>query len=66
MVVLKVIEVLSNSYKSWELTTKKALNEAAKTVKNIRSIYVQDQSTIVNDNEGTESRVNPKLTFEVK
>lgn len=66
MAVLKVIEVLSNSDKSWEDATKKAVKEASKTVKNIRSVYVQDQSAIVNGDEVVEFRVNVKLTFEVK
>lgn len=66
MAVLKVIEVLSNSDKSWEDATRKAVKEAAKTVKNIRSVYVQDQSAIVNGDNVTEFRVNLKLTFEVK
>ena len=47
MAVLKVIEVLSNSDKSWEDATKKAVKHASKSVKNIRSVYVQDQSAIV-------------------
>ena len=63
MAVLKVIEVLSNSEKSWEDATKKAVKEASKTVKNIKSVYVQDQSAIVNGNDVTEFRVNLKLTF---
>ena len=66
MAVLKVIEVLSNSNTSWEDATKKAVKEASKSVKNIRSVYVQDQSAIVKDNEVTEFRVALKLTFEVK
>ncbi|WP_040250005.1 dodecin family protein [Psychroserpens mesophilus] len=66
MAVLKVIEVLSNSDKSWEDATKKAVKEASKTVKNIRSVYVQEQSAIVNGDDVTEFRVNLKLTFEVK
>lgn len=66
MAVLKVIEVLSNSDKSWEDATKKAVKEASKTVKNIRSVYVQDQSASVNGNDVTEFRVALKLTFEVK
>ncbi|MEO1033037.1 dodecin family protein [Winogradskyella sp.] len=66
MAVLKVIEVLSNSDKSWEDATKKAVKEASKTLKNIRSVYVQEQSAIVNDDAVTEFRVNLKLTFEVK
>ena len=66
MAVLKVIEVLSNSDKSWEDATKKAVKHAAKSVKNIRSVYVQDQSASVKDDEVTEFRVNLKVTFEVK
>ncbi|MBT8245904.1 MAG: dodecin domain-containing protein [Winogradskyella sp.] len=65
MAVLKVIEVLSNSDKSWEDATKKAVKYASKSVKNIRSVYVQDQSAIVKNDEVTEFRVNVKLTFEV-
>ncbi|GAA4960033.1 dodecin family protein [Algibacter aquimarinus] len=65
MAVLKVIEVLSNSDKSWEDATKKAVKQASKSVKNIRSVYVQDQSAIVKNDEVTEFRVNLKITFEV-
>lgn len=66
MAVLKVIEVLSNSNKSWEDATKKAVKEASKTIKNIKSVYVNEQSAIVNRDDVTEFRVNLKLTFEVK
>lgn len=66
MAVLKVIEVLSNSSKSWEDATQNAVKEASKTVKNIRSVYVQDQSALVKGDEVTEYRVNLKITFEVK
>ena len=66
MAVLKVIEVLSNSDKSWEDATKKAVKHASKSVKNIRSVYVQDQSASVTDGEVSDFRVNLKITFEVK
>lgn len=65
MGVLKVIEVLSNSNKSWEDATQKAIKHASKTVKNIRSAYVQDQSVTVNGDGVDEFRVNLKITFEV-
>ncbi len=65
MAVLKVIEVLANSDKSWEDATRKAVKEASKTVKNIKSVYVKEQSAIVNGDNVTEFRVNIKLTFEV-
>ena len=66
MAVLKVIEVLGNSEKSWEDATKNAVKHASKTVKNIKSVYVQDQSAMVSGDNVTEFRVNVKLTFEVK
>lgn len=66
MAVLKVIEVLANSDKSWEDATRNAVKQASKTVKNIKSVYVQDQSAMVSGDNVTEFRVNVKLTFEVK
>ncbi|MCK0178564.1 dodecin family protein [Flavobacteriaceae bacterium S0862] len=65
MAVMKVIEVLANSDKSWEDATKKAIKQASKSVKNIKSAFVQSQSAVVNDDEVTEFRVNLKITFEV-
>lgn len=65
MAVLKVIEILSNSDKSWEDATRKAVKHASKSVKNIRSVYVKEQTAIVKDDEVTEFRVNVKITFEV-
>jgi len=66
MAVMKVIEVLSNSETSWEDATRKAVKQASKSVKNIKSVFVQSQSAVVNDDNVTEFRVNLKLTFEVK
>ena len=66
MAVLKVIEVLASSEKSWEDATKTAIEQAAKTLKNIRSAYVQDQSVSVKDGKVHEFRVNLKLTFELE
>lgn len=63
---MKVIEVMANSDKSWEEATKKAISQAGKSVKNIKSAYVQSQSVTVSDNEVEEFRVNLKITFEVK
>lgn len=65
MAVLKVIEILSNSETSWEDATKKAVKHASKSVKNIRSVYIQDQSASVSNGEVTEFRVTLKITFEV-
>ncbi len=65
MAVMKVIEVLANSDKSWEDATQKAVKQASKSVKNIKSAFVQSQSVVVKDDDVTEFRVNLKITFEV-
>ncbi|WP_459211361.1 dodecin family protein [Aquimarina rhabdastrellae] len=65
MAILKVIEVLANSEKSWEDATRNAVKQAAKSVKNIRSVYVAEQSAAVKDNDITEFRVNLRITFEI-
>lgn len=65
MAVLKVIEVLANSKESWEDATRNAVKEACKSVKNIRSAYVNEQTCVVNGDNITEFRVNVKITFEV-
>ena len=65
MAILKVIEVLANSEKGWEDATANALKEASKTVKNIKSIYIQEMSTTVKDGEIDQYRINAKITFVV-
>ena len=62
---MKVIEILANSEKSWEDATRKAIKQASKSVKGIKSAFVQSQSVVVNNDEVTEFRVNLKVTFEV-
>ncbi|RMG26787.1 MAG: dodecin domain-containing protein [Bacteroidetes bacterium] len=66
MAVLKVLEIMSNSSKSWEDATQNAIKKASKSVKDIRSAFVQSQSVVVKEGEVTEYRVTLKVTFEVK
>ena len=66
MAILKVIEVLANSDKGWEDAAKNAVAQAAKSVKNIRSVYINEQSATVDDDKIVDYRVNVKITFEVK
>ncbi len=65
MAVMKVVEILANSPKSWEDATRKAVKRAGKSVKNIKSVFVQSQSAVVSKDKVTEFRVNLKITFEV-
>lgn len=66
MSVMKVIEVMADSSKSWEDATRTAVKHAAKSVKHIKSAFVQSQSVVVNDGDVAKFRVNVKITFEVK
>ncbi len=65
MAILKVIEILASSPVSWEDATAVAVKTASKTVKEIRSVYVKEQSAVVVKNKITEYRVNLKISFEV-
>lgn len=66
MTILKVIEVLTDSNKSWEDAAQEAIREAAKTVENIRSIYIKDFQAVVENNKITKYRVNAKISFEIR
>ena len=65
MAILKVVEIMSNSTKSWEDAAQSAVEEASKTLHNIRSIYIKDQTASVENGKITEYRITGKLTFEL-
>ena len=66
MSVMKVIEVMADSSNSWEEAARNAVQHASKSVKHIKSAFVQSQSMVVNDGDVAKFRVNVKITFEVK
>ena len=63
MSVLKVIEVLGNSKVSFEDAVQNVVNEASKSVKNIKSVYIKEMQVKVNKNNISEYRVNTKVCF---
>jgi len=65
MAILKVIEIMGSSSKSWEDAAQNIVTEAGITVKNIRSIYLKNMSAKVENNVLTEYRVDGKVTFEI-
>lgn len=65
MSIIKVIEVMSNSTKSWEDAAQNAVLHASKTLRQIKSIWIEDQSAIVSNNKIIEYRVSVKLSFEI-
>jgi flavin-binding protein dodecin len=66
MSVLKVIEIMGDSSKSWEAAAEEAVAEAAKTVHNIKSVWIQDHSATVENGKIKRYRVTCKITFEVE
>jgi flavin-binding protein dodecin len=66
MSVIKVLELMANSSKSWEDAAQQAVAEASKTIHDIRSVYIQDQSAVVENNKIVEYRITAKLSFEVE
>lgn len=63
MAIVKVIEVIAQSGKSWDDAAKKALKEASKTVRNIKSLYVQEMQAVVEDGKIAQYRLNAKISF---
>jgi len=66
MKVLKVVEVLANSDKSWEDAAQQAIKKASKSVRGIRSINIKNLSATVENDKITQYRLNAKLTFEIE
>jgi flavin-binding protein dodecin len=66
MAVVKVIEILAESKDGWEAATQKAVTEASKTVRNIKSVYIKEFQAIVEGNEVATYRVNAKISFVVQ
>ncbi|HEV3099266.1 MAG TPA: dodecin family protein [Candidatus Udaeobacter sp.] len=64
--VVKVIELMSQSPKSWEDAAQGAVKEAAKTLRNVRSIYIKEFTAEVDDGKVTNFRINAKVTFDLE
>ena len=64
--VVKVIELMSESPKSWEDAAQNAIREASRTLRNIRSLYVKDMSAAVENGRITGYRLNSKVTLELE
>ena len=66
MAIHKVIEVLSQSEKGWEDATQRAIQEAGKTLKGIKAVYVEHLQCDVKDGKIVNYRINAKITFEIE
>ena len=63
MSMLKVIEVLAESDKSFEDAAQNAVTQASKSVRNVKSVYLKEMTAAVEDGTITSYRVNAKVTF---
>ncbi|MEO8440675.1 MAG: dodecin family protein [Spartobacteria bacterium] len=63
--VLKVIELLAQSDKSWEDATQSAVKEASKTLRGIRSIYIKNFEASVENGKVMQYRINAKVSFDL-
>lgn len=65
MAIIKVIEIMADSEKSWSDAANNAVKKASKSIKKIRTVWVKDQSATVKGGKITSFRVTVKLTFEL-
>jgi flavin-binding protein dodecin len=61
--MLKVIEVLAESEKSWEDAAAQAVQRAGRTLNNIRSIYIENFEAKVERNKIVRYRINARISF---
>jgi len=65
MAIVKVIELLAEG-KDMEDAVQAAITEAAKTVRNIKSVNVQNIQAIVENNKVAKFRLDVKVSFVVE
>ncbi len=64
--VVKVIEVLAQSEKSWEDAAATAVKAASKSIDNIKSIHIVNMNAKVEKGKITKYRINAKISFQIK
>lgn len=65
MPIVKVIEVIASSEKSFDDAIQNCVSEVSKTVHNIDSVYVKDFKVHVKDGKATSYGVICKVSFRV-
>tara|TARA_R110000850_G_scaffold109659_2_gene222777 strand:- start:4945 stop:5148 length:204 start_codon:yes stop_codon:yes gene_type:complete len=66
MSIVKVIEVIGTSDTSFDDAARQAVKEAAKTVKNISSIYIKEMNGKVENGQIVSFGVNAKISFRIE
>lgn len=62
--IVHVIEVLAESDQSWDAAAQRAVEEASKTLRHIRSIYGKEFEADVSDGKITQYRLNAQVSFD--
>ena len=65
MAIVKVIEVIASSDKSFDDAVKQAVKETSRTIRNIDSVYVKDMKVHVKDGKIKSYGVICKVSFRV-
>ncbi len=66
MSLVKVIEIIATSTKSFDDAAQNAVKEASKSVKNITSVYIKDMNGKVENNSIVSYGVTAKISFKVQ
>ena len=64
--IVKVTEVIAQSDKGFDDAVQNAVAEAAKTIRGIRSVWIDNFKCEVKDDRIVEYRVNAKISFVVE
>jgi flavin-binding protein dodecin len=64
--IVKVLEVIAESDKSFDDAAQQAVREAAQSVRGIKSIWIDNFSGVVEGDRIVQFRVNAKLSFVVE
>ena len=65
MAIMKSVQIMSESPKSFEQAIKNRITRFSKSFKDIKSVYVNDQSATVEGGDVKMFRVNMQVTFQV-
>jgi flavin-binding protein dodecin len=63
MAVYSVVELVGTSAESWELAARTAVEQAAKTLRDLRVAEVIEQDQVVEDGKVSAYRTKVKLSF---
>jgi len=64
--IVKVVEVIAQSDKSFDEAAQQAVREASASLRGIKSIWIDNLSGVVEGDRIVRFRVNAKLSFEIE